>query len=67
MVFDYGAMGEARASGELTESQRRSMSMAKAMPASRKQHGSYTSLRDMYDQTAISFEGMEFVKKLGGA
>ena len=64
MVFDYGAMGDARKSGDL---------IAQTSTTQRKEHdpqrsgANFRSLRDMYDKMAISFESMEYVRKLGGA
>ena len=77
MVFDYTSMGDARRSDELYASFKQHKQVPAAAedkantgyaahPAVRKTSLNTEALRQMYNQTAISFEGMEYVKKLGG-
>lgn len=78
-MFDYSSMGDARKSDELNASfkqhsskrhapaaEKKADAGVAAHPAIRKQSLNTEALRQMYNQTAISFENMEFVKQLGG-
>ena len=71
MVFDYTAMGDARASDDLSRRVSGQVASFKErdrpdLPPGPTPVG-FDKLQQMYDRTAVSFEGMQFVSRLGGA